>query len=67
MKTLHRRPRFQAHAISSALALKTAEMVRTPSPSLPPENLLHVWPVSKRMNRSGTGGDDPTLIDRVAS
>jgi len=23
-----------------------------------PENLLHVWPVSKRVNRSGTGGDD---------
>jgi hypothetical protein len=32
-----------------------------------PENLLHVWPVSKRVNRSGTGGDDPTLIDRIAS
>ena len=23
-----------------------------------PDNLLHVWPVSKRVNRSGTGGDD---------
>jgi len=32
-----------------------------------PENLLHVWPVSKRVNRSGTGGDDPTLIGRIAS
>ena len=32
-----------------------------------PENLLHVWPVSKRVNRSGTAGDDPTLIDRIAS
>jgi hypothetical protein len=32
-----------------------------------PENLPHVWRVSKRVNRSGTGGDDPTLIDRIAS
>jgi putative SOS response-associated peptidase YedK len=32
-----------------------------------PENLLRVWPVSARVNRSGTGGDDPTLIDRIAS
>ena len=30
-----------------------------------PENLLHVWPVSKRVNRSGAGRDDPTLIDQV--
>jgi putative SOS response-associated peptidase YedK len=32
-----------------------------------PENLLHLWPVSKRVNRSGTGGHGRTLIDRVAS
>jgi putative SOS response-associated peptidase YedK len=31
------------------------------------ENLLHVWPVSKRVNRPATAGDDPTLIDRIAS
>jgi len=30
-----------------------------------PENLLHVWPVSKRVNRSSTGRDDPALIDQV--
>jgi hypothetical protein len=27
--------------------------------------LLQVWPVSKRVNRSATAGDDPTLIDRI--
>jgi putative SOS response-associated peptidase YedK len=32
-----------------------------------PENCFHLWPVPKRANRSGTGGDDPTLIDRTAS
>jgi putative SOS response-associated peptidase YedK len=30
-----------------------------------PENLLQVWPVSKRVNRSADCGDDPTLIDRI--
>jgi len=25
-----------------------------------------MWPVSRRVNKTGTGDDDPTLIDEVA-
>jgi putative SOS response-associated peptidase YedK len=28
---------------------------------------LRMWPVSRRVNRTGTGDDDPTLIDEVAA
>ena len=31
-----------------------------------PENLLQVWPVSKRVNRSADDNNDPTLIERIA-
>ncbi|MBO0751654.1 MAG: SOS response-associated peptidase [Bradyrhizobiaceae bacterium] len=30
------------------------------------EHRLRMWPVSQRVNRTGTGDDDPTLIDEVA-
>ncbi len=30
------------------------------------DGLLRMWPVSRRVNRSGVGDDDPTLIDEVA-
>jgi len=26
-----------------------------------------MWPVSRRVNKTGTGDDDPTLIDEVAA
>jgi hypothetical protein len=25
-----------------------------------------MWPVSRRVNKTGTGDDDPTLLDEVA-
>jgi putative SOS response-associated peptidase YedK len=28
-----------------------------------PNDLLRMWPVSKRVNASGRGGDDPSLIE----
>jgi len=28
---------------------------------------LRMWPVSRRINKTGTGDDDPTLIDEVAA
>jgi len=28
---------------------------------------LRMWPVSRRVNKSGTGDDDPTLIEEVAA
>jgi len=31
------------------------------------ENRLRMWPVSRRVNKTGTGDDDPTLIDEVAA
>jgi putative SOS response-associated peptidase YedK len=30
-----------------------------------PENLLQMWPVSRRVNRSTKGLDDPALLDPV--
>jgi putative SOS response-associated peptidase YedK len=30
-----------------------------------PNDLLRLWPVSKRVNVSGRGDDDPSLIDAV--
>ena len=30
------------------------------------EDRLRVWPVSRRVNKTGTGDDDPTLLDEVA-
>jgi putative SOS response-associated peptidase YedK len=29
------------------------------------EDRLRMWPVSRRVNKTGTGDDDPTLIDEV--
>jgi len=31
------------------------------------ENRLRMWPVPQRVNRTGTGDDDPTLIDEVVA
>jgi putative SOS response-associated peptidase YedK len=31
------------------------------------EDRLRMWPVSRRVNRTGSGDDDPTLIDEVAA
>jgi putative SOS response-associated peptidase YedK len=31
------------------------------------EDRLRVWPVSRRVNKTGTGDDDPTLVDEVAT
>jgi putative SOS response-associated peptidase YedK len=30
------------------------------------EDRLRMWPVSRRVNKTGTGDDDPTLLDEVA-
>lgn len=30
------------------------------------EDRLRLWPVSRRVNKTGTGDDDPTLLDEVA-
>ena len=32
-----------------------------------PNDYLQAWPVSRRVNSSRAPGDDPTLIDRVAT
>jgi putative SOS response-associated peptidase YedK len=31
-----------------------------------PEDRLRLWPVSRRENKTGSGDDDPTLIDAIA-
>jgi len=31
------------------------------------EDRLRMWPVSRRVNKTGTGDDDPTLLDEVAT
>ena len=31
------------------------------------EDRLRMWPVSRRVNKTGSGDDDPTLIDEVAA
>jgi len=31
------------------------------------DDRLQMWPVSRRVNKTGTGDDDPTLIDEVAA
>lgn len=31
------------------------------------EDRLRIWPVSRRVNRTGSGDDDPTLLDEVAA
>jgi putative SOS response-associated peptidase YedK len=31
------------------------------------ESALREWPVSKRMNRTGVGDDDPTIVERDAA
>jgi putative SOS response-associated peptidase YedK len=31
------------------------------------EDRLRLWPVSRRVNRSGAGDDGPTLIDALAA
>jgi putative SOS response-associated peptidase YedK len=30
------------------------------------EDRLRMWPVSRRVNRTGAGDDDPTLLDEAA-
>jgi hypothetical protein len=30
-----------------------------------PNDLLHMWPVSKRVNKTGVGDDDPNLVEPV--
>ena len=30
------------------------------------DDRLRIWPVSRRVNKTGTGDDDPTLVDEVA-
>jgi putative SOS response-associated peptidase YedK len=32
-----------------------------------PEDRLRMWPVSRRVNKTGTGDDDPTLLNEVAA
>lgn len=39
-----------------------AELLRSAA-----EHDLRIWPVSRRVNQTGTGDDDPTLIDEVAA
>jgi len=31
------------------------------------ENCLRMWPVSRRVNKTGSGDDDPTLLDEAAA
>ena len=31
-----------------------------------PEDCIRMWPVSRRVNKTGTGDDDQTLTDQVA-
>jgi putative SOS response-associated peptidase YedK len=31
-----------------------------------PDDRVRFWPVSRRVNKAGTGDDDPTLIEEVA-
>jgi hypothetical protein len=31
------------------------------------EDRLRMWPVLRRVNKTGTGDDDPTLIDEVGA
>jgi len=30
------------------------------------EDRLRMWPVSRRVNKTGSGDDDPSLLDEVA-
>jgi putative SOS response-associated peptidase YedK len=32
-----------------------------------PEDRLRMWPVSRRINKTGSADEDPTLIDEVAA
>jgi putative SOS response-associated peptidase YedK len=32
-----------------------------------PNDKLRMWPVSRRVNKTGSGDDDPTLIDEMAA
>jgi putative SOS response-associated peptidase YedK len=31
------------------------------------EDRVRMWPVSRRVNKTGSGDDDPTLLDEVAA
>jgi putative SOS response-associated peptidase YedK len=31
-----------------------------------PDERVRIWPVSRRVNKTGIGDDDPALIDEVA-
>jgi putative SOS response-associated peptidase YedK len=39
-----------------------AELLKPPA-----EDRLRIWPGSRRVNKTGNGDDDPTLIDEVAA
>jgi len=39
-------------------------LIRLPRPAA--ENRLRMWPVSRRVNKTGSGDDDPSLLDEVA-
>lgn len=30
-------------------------------------DLLRMWPVSKRVNKTGSGADDPTVVERIVA
>jgi putative SOS response-associated peptidase YedK len=32
-----------------------------------PDDRVRLWPVSRRVDKTGTGDDDPTLIEEVAA
>ena len=32
-----------------------------------PDDCFRMWPVSRRVNKTGSGDDDPTLLDEVAA
>jgi hypothetical protein len=40
---------------------------RDRTPPATAEDRLPMWPVSRRVNKTGSGDDDPTLIDEVAA
>jgi hypothetical protein len=45
-----------AHAIGGTILLRPAA-----------DGRLRMWPVSRRVNKTGTADDDPTLVDEVAA
>jgi putative SOS response-associated peptidase YedK len=61
---LHRMPVvFDKADIVPWLSGKTG--TELPKPAA--EDRLRMWPVSRRVNKTGTGDNDPTLINEVAA